>query len=231
MKIVLPKKIKIFLCVFTAIFALLFLSVFVLQFLLANKVETADFYLKEITPSDYKAQIDFKKLKFLVRSKNLAQIEIKKIVWEKIEFGDNIKIQGRNLQFETDENLEDLIDKKIGHFTYTTNFSPIFKTLAHYYFTILVLTLLLQMLLNIFNHIRYSLPEPKIAEKIILIKKDRIFLILSFLVCFLFGAFHFWLGFPGYIWDSDVFYILALNKSNFAPIINTLFFGILFLIF
>ena len=63
MKIVLPKKIKIFLCVFTAIFALLFLSVFVLQFLLANKVETADFYLKEITPSDYKAQIDFKKLK------------------------------------------------------------------------------------------------------------------------------------------------------------------------
>ena len=54
-----------------------------------RKVETADFYLKEITPSDYKAQIDFKKLKFLVRSKNLAQIEIKKIVWEKIEFGDN----------------------------------------------------------------------------------------------------------------------------------------------
>ena len=230
MKITLPKKIKIFLYSFTAIFALLFLGIFTLQFFVSGKVESADFYLKESNPPIYKAQIDFKKLKFLVRSKNLAQVEIQDISWE-ITAPPPPEIQGRNLQFETEENLQNLIDQKIGHFTYTVNFSPIFKTLTNYYCNVVFLSLILQILWAIFNHIRHSLPSPKIAEKQSLIQKDRIFLMLSFVICFAFCAFHFWLGFPGYIWDGDIFSALSLNKNNWHPIITAYTLEILFAIF
>ena len=44
------------------------------------------------------------------------------------------------------------------------------------------------------------------------------FLILSFCFCFSLGAFHFYLGFPGYLWDPDIFSALMLRKINWHPI-------------
>lgn len=62
-------------------------------------------------------------------------------------------------------------------------------------------------------------------------RKDFTFLSFAFLLIFGVGAFSFWLGFPGYILDHDTFRVFKFELSNFGPIMNSLFIGLITLLF
>lgn len=61
--------------------------------------------------------------------------------------------------------------------------------------------------------------------------KDYIFLAFAFMLCFLVGAFSFWLGFPGFIIDTDTFRVLDFVLEDFGPPMNTLLIALITLIF
>lgn len=62
-------------------------------------------------------------------------------------------------------------------------------------------------------------------------RRDSIFLELSFVLCYCVGVFTFWLGFPGFIIDSDTFRVLGFDLSNYGPVMNSLFIGLISFIF
>ncbi|MGX2981799.1 hypothetical protein [Helicobacter sp. 23-1045] len=78
-----------------------------------------------------------------------------------------------------------------------------------------------------------SLPPKRLEsmQKIALTRKDYAFLGFAFALCAGICAFSFWLGFPGFIMDSDTFRVLNFDTSNYGPITNSLFIGLLSLIF
>ena len=60
---------------------------------------------------------------------------------------------------------------------------------------------------------------------------DCIFLGFALALCFCVGAFSFWLGFPGFIQDTDTFRVLDFVLEDFGPPMNTLFIWLITLIF
>ena len=60
---------------------------------------------------------------------------------------------------------------------------------------------------------------------------DYVFLGFAFALCFGVGAFSFWLGFPGFIIDTDTFRVLGFVLEDFGPPMNTLFIWLITLIF
>lgn len=78
--------------------------------------------------------------------------------------------------------------------------------------------------------------DSKVVSKTSLIQrtlelKDVIFLISSALLILGICAFTFYLGFPGFLIDGDIFKALDLNKQNFAPVITAYVLEILYFIF
>ena len=51
------------------------------------------------------------------------------------------------------------------------------------------------------------------------------------MLCFCVGAFTFWLGFPGFIIDTDTFRVLGFVLEDFGPPMNTPFIWLITLIF
>lgn len=60
---------------------------------------------------------------------------------------------------------------------------------------------------------------------------DYICLGFAFVLCFGVGAFNFWLGFPGFIIDTDTFRVLGFVLEDFGPPMNTLLIALITLIF
>lgn len=64
-----------------------------------------------------------------------------------------------------------------------------------------------------------------------IIMKNCVFLTFAFILCASICAFTFWLGFPGYIYDTDTFRVLDFVLEDFGPPMNTLFIWLITLIF
>ena len=61
--------------------------------------------------------------------------------------------------------------------------------------------------------------------------KNCVFLTFAFILCAGICGFSFWLGFPGYIYDTDTFRVLDFVLEDFGPPMNTLFIWLITLIF
>ena len=60
---------------------------------------------------------------------------------------------------------------------------------------------------------------------------DYTFLAFAFALCASICAFSFWLGFPGFILDSDTLRVFRFDLNNYGPVMNSLFIGLFTLIF
>ncbi len=182
----------------------------------------------------YQSRLYFARLDFLLRSKVIAYIDIQGISWaegvDKNAVSD-ISSHNRWVKFTTTQDLlsQNFNEKNLGKVEYKMDFSPFVKTILKYYFAILFgflfACLLLKIAIATWNLVpskstattndKNSATSPNLKP---LTRKNYAFLGFAFALCAGICAFTFWLGFPGYIWDSDIFSALRLNKNNWHPV-------------
>ncbi len=240
----LPKWAKVFLGVLSVVAGLLIVATLWLNQSVKGEIYSANLVLKSKESLEssnqiaYNLWIDFPKFKPLLRSKSISRVNITQFLWDKgvdknaIE---NLRSGGKSVWFESTQDLGMLGVESLGIVEYKIDFSPLLKNIAKYYFNILFFTYLSLILWRIFINLLRSLP-PKSAmiestHALTLAHKDYAFLGFAFVLCAGICAFSFWLGFPGFIIDADTFRMFGFDFSNYGPIINSLFIGLITAIF
>lgn len=134
----LPRQAKLFLTVFGIFILLAFFAACALQMWAQGKVEAGKMLVKEVdvskTPFAYTARLHFARLDFLLRSQDIANIRIQKVLWdEKVDSASvaNIVPRNRSVDFDSPQQLE--AQQFLGVAQYSMDFQPLFFTLFKYW--------------------------------------------------------------------------------------------------
>lgn len=93
----------------------------------------------------YNFFIDFPKFKPLLRSKSISRVDIAQFVWDKrIDKNaiENLRNGGRNVWFESTQDLQSLGTESLGKVEYTIDFSPLLWNIVRYYIFLTILVFL-----------------------------------------------------------------------------------------
>ena len=134
----LPRGAKIFLTAFSAFILVGLLAACALQMWAEGKIEQGKMEVKEVdaskTPLFYTARLHFARLDFLLRSQDIANIHIHKVLWdEKVDSDSvsNITPRNRSVDFNSPQTLEP--QQFLGTAEYGMDFQPLFFTLFKYW--------------------------------------------------------------------------------------------------
>lgn len=233
----LPKWLKIFLIALSVVAVAGVASVCVLNFLTKDEIYSAKMTLhaqkivkddegKEIQGEfNYTARVHFPSLAPLLRSISISNVSILKFSWnEAVNSNEFLRLNnsGRNVFFNSTQDLEILGLENLGIIEYKVDFSPLLWSVLWYFIWIMVCVGVFWVLWKMFVNLSNSLP-PKNASlettrTLVLTRKDYIFLVFAFLLCAGICAFTFWLGFPGFHIIGDTYNSIALIKNNAHPV-------------
>ena len=233
----LPKWLKIFLCVLSAVAVSGVIASFALMSWAKDNAQHGDFVLNGVDKAvqarldsgfAYDGRLYFEKLDVLLRSKVIAYIDITEISWvlpiDKNAVSE-IKSQNRHIKFISSQNLSEFSGQKLGVVEYKMDFSPLVWTILRYFAWIVVVIVGVCVFYNSFKIYPWRVAPATIT------RKDCVFLGFIFALCAGICAFTFWLGFPGFHNVSDIYLNIDLNKSNFAPVFISYVLELLYLLF
>ena len=128
----------------------------------ANLILKSQKSLENSDQITYNFWIDFPKFKPLLRSKSISNVNITQFLWDKSvdkNAIENLRSGGRNVWFETTQNLETLQSqiKSLGKVEYTIDFNPLLKVSVKYFILLLlVIFALIVCNIRILNKISFD---------------------------------------------------------------------------
>ena len=245
-----PKLLKVFLGFVSVICVIGIIVAFALNIATKDKVYNANLTLHEqkIALDDkrnkingefsYTARIAFSSLAPLLRSSSISNVRVIKYAWDNaVDFNafKGLTHSKRNVFFNSTQDLGALGLESLGIVEYRVDFSPLMKNILWRFVDIVIFVIVFFALWRVFVDLLHSLPTKNTASEstraLLINRKDYIFLAFAFLLCAGICAFTFWLGFPGFIIDSDTSRVLGFDVSNYGPVMNSLFIWLITLIF
>ncbi|MGX3043839.1 hypothetical protein [Helicobacter sp. T3_23-1056] len=229
----LPKWLKVFLIVLSAIFAVGIIGACALNIATSGKIYNAKMSLHEQKTAlerneikgefSYTAQIQFQSLASLLRSQSISNVVAQGYKWDSAvdtSAFKGLKHSKRNVFFNSTQDLGALGLESLGVVEYKVDFYPLMRSLVKYFVNILVFVMVFFALWRVFVNLLHSLPPKRLEymQKIALTRKDYAFLGFAFALCAGICSFSFWLGFPGFHHFGDMLSLIMLDKSGWHPV-------------